>query len=270
MTDKLIVELPIENIFPNPNQPRKSFSESSLEDLARSIKECGLIQPITVRKITDTRYELIAGERRLRASKMAGISSIASIVTTVSDESSAVSALIENIQRENLNFIEEAYAYQNLMDEYELTQKELSKRVGKSQSTIANKIRILRLPKDIIQTVVDGGLTERHARALLKLPDDDLKHKVLETVIKNDMTVKKTEQLISDVLSDITKTSQDEKAEDHKKKSKRSIRGFINFKIYTNTLKNAYKAILDTGIDAKYDEVDKGDHVEIVVRIPKL
>ena len=146
----------------------------------------------------------------------------------------------------------------------------LSKRVGKSQSTRANKIRTLRLPKDIIQTVVDSGLTERHARALLKLPDDDLKHKVLETVIKNDMTVKKTEQLISDVLSDITKTSQDEKAEDHKKKSKRSIRGFINFKIYTNTLKNAYKAILDTGIDAKYDEVDKGDHVEIVVRIPKL
>ncbi|KDR96373.1 chromosome partitioning protein, ParB family [Peptoclostridium litorale DSM 5388] len=270
MTDKLIVELPIENIFPNPNQPRKSFSKSSLEELSNSIKECGLIQPITVRRISDARYELIAGERRLRACKMAGISSIASIVTSVSDESSAVSALIENIQRENLNFIEEAYAYQNLMNEYELTQKELSSRVGKSQSTIANKIRILRLPKDTIQTVIDGGLTERHARALLKLPDDGLRLSVLETIIKNDLTVKKAEQLISDILSDIANPPQEEKTEDPKKKSTRNIKGFINFKIYTNTLKNAYKAIVDTGIDAKYDEVDKGDHVEIVVRIPKL
>lgn len=267
MTDKSIVELPIENIFPNPNQPRKSFSQLSLEELSSSIKECGLLQPITVRRISDSRYELIAGERRLRACKMAGILKIPSIVAKFSDESSAVSALIENVQREDLSFIEEAYAYENLISEYGLTQQELSKRVGKSQSTIANKLRVLRLPNGMLDSIAENGLTERHARALLKLPDDELKQNVLETIIKNDLTVKKTDQLISDIVSDIA--GQKSEPEGGKKKSSRNIRGFINFKIYTNTLKNAYKAIVDTGINAEYDEIDKGDHVEIVVRIPK-
>ncbi|KXZ40753.1 chromosome partitioning protein, ParB family [Alkalithermobacter thermoalcaliphilus JW-YL-7 = DSM 7308] len=260
MEPRHIVEIDIDNIIPNPYQPRKTFTQSSLQELSDSIKTYGILQPITVRKIGE-KFELVAGERRYRASKMAGLKTIPAIVTNMTDESSAVLALIENLQREDLNFIEESEGYYNLIKDYGFTQQQLAEKLGKNQSTIANKLRILRLSEEIKAKLLEHNLTERHARALLKLPDDTLRMQVLDAIIKNDLTVKKTEKLIKDMLDEILNKKEPPK--------KQTIKASLNLKIYLNTLKSAYKAIIDTGVKANYKEIDKGDHVEVVVRIPK-
>ncbi|QIB27868.1 nucleoid occlusion protein [Caloranaerobacter azorensis] len=256
-----IMYIPINCIKPNPYQPRKTFSKRSLEELGQSIKAYGIIQPISVRKINDNSYELVAGERRLRAAELVNLEKVPVVVLDMNDQDSAVLALIENLQREDLNFLEEAEGYYNLINDHGFTQQELAEKVGKNQSTIANKLRILRLPDEVKKMLIENGLTERHARALLKLPDKELQIEVLNKVIKNDLTVKKTEKLIKDILEEITKEKEPE--------SKQNIKSIINFKIYLNTLKNAYNAIKESGIDAKYEQRDKGDFIEVVVKIPK-
>jgi len=253
--------LPLNSIKPNPYQPRKNFNRKALEELSQSIKTYGLIQPISVRKLCDESYELIAGERRLRASEIAELSEIPAIVVDYKDKDSAIVALIENLQREDLNFIEEAEGYFNLINDHGFTQQELAEKLAKNQSTIANKLRILRLPDDIKKSLIENKLTERHARALLKLPDADLQRKVLEKIIKNDLNVKKTEKLIEDILDDLIK--------EEEKETKQNVKSLINFRIYLNTIKNAYTAIKDSGVEAKYIEKDMGDYVEVVVKIPK-
>lgn len=260
MEDKKVMEIPIHDIVPNPYQPRKVFSQSALEELSKSIKIYGILQPITVRVIED-KYELIAGERRLRAAKLANIELIPAIINNMSDESSAVLALLENLQREDLNFIEEAMGYENLIKEHDFTQQQLAEKLGKNQSTIANKLRILRLPNDIKIRLVENNLTERHARALLKLPNEDLMKQVLEKVIKGELTVKKTEKLIKDILEELEASQEDDK--------KPNVKGSMAIRIYLNTMKQAFDAIIGTGIEAKYNEIDKGDYMEVVVKIPK-
>lgn len=260
MEDKKVMEIPIHDIVPNPYQPRKVFSQSALEELSKSIKIYGILQPITVRVIED-KYELIAGERRLRAAKLANLELIPAIINNMSDESSAVLALLENLQREDLNFIEEAMGYENLIKEHDFTQQQLAEKLGKNQSTIANKLRILRLPNDIKIRLVENNLTERHARALLKLPNEDLMKQVLEKVIKGELTVKKTEKLIKDILEELEASQEDDK--------KPNVKGSMAIRIYLNTMKQAFDAIIGTGIEAKYNEIDKGDYMEVVVKIPK-
>ncbi|RDY23435.1 nucleoid occlusion protein [Romboutsia maritimum] len=260
MEDKRVMEIPIENIVPNPYQPRKIFSQAALEELSNSIKVYGVLQPITVRE-KDDKYELIAGERRFRAAKLADFKTIPAIINNMSDESSAVLALLENLQREDLNFIEEAMGYENLIKEHSFTQQQLAEKLGKNQSTIANKLRILRLPGDVKIKLVENGLTERHARSLLKLPNEELMKEVLDKVIKNEMTVKKTEKLIKDILEDLQSQEEPDK--------KQNIKGAMGIRIYLNTIKQAFDAILGTGIEAKYNEIDKGDYMEVVVKIPK-
>lgn len=277
MQERKVFYISVENIIPNPYQPRKVFTPSSLIELSESIKEHGVLQPITVRKLTEKTFELIAGERRLKAAKLAGLIEVPTIIANVSDEQSAVLALIENIQREDLNFIEEAKAYEKLINDYQITQQELSKKVGKNQSTIANKLRILRLPDFIKDKVVENNLTERHARALLKIPDEHIQEETLNTIIENELNVKKTDELIKSIINDLSSfgkiqnkeenTSEEEK--DNLVEKKQKIKGFINFKIYTNTIKNAFKAIVDSGLEANYDEKDKGEYIEITVQIPK-
>ena len=262
MEEKKVMEIPIDSIVPNPYQPRRVFSQSALEELSESIKVYGILQPITVRNKGNEEYELVAGERRLRASKLAGRATIPAIINNMSDESSAVLALLENLQREDLNFIEEAMGYENLIKEHSFTQQQLAGKLGKNQSTIANKLRILRLPTDIKIKLVEHGLTERHARALLKLPEESLMRDVLDKVIKSDLNVKKTEKLIADILEDL----KNPKDSDDKKQN---VKGIMGMRIYLNTIKQAYEAITNTGLEAKYKEVDKGDHIEVVVRIPK-
>lgn len=260
MEDKRVMEIPIDNIVPNPYQPRRVFSQAALEELSNSIKSYGILQPITVREV-DGKYELVAGERRFRAAKLADLKAVPAIINNMSNESSAVLALLENLQREDLNFIEEAMGYENLIKEHNFTQQQLAEKLGKNQSTIANKLRILRLPTDIKIRLVENDLTERHARALLKLPTEELVKDVLDKVIKNELTVKKTEKLIKDILEEL------ESPKDADKKG--NMKGTMGIRIYLNTMKQAFDAIIGTGIEAKYNEIDKGDYMEVVVKIPK-
>ncbi len=253
--------IPVDNIKPNPYQPRKHFSKRSLEELSQSIKAYGIIQPLSVRRISDESYELVAGERRLRASKLAGLREVPAIVINMRDQDSAALALIENLQREDLNFLEEAEGYYNLINDHGFTQQELAKKIGKSQSTVANKLRILKLPNDIKKLLVENNLTERHGRALLKLPDEETQREVLEKVIKTDRTVKQTEDLIRDMLTAMTKEDDPE--------NRQNIKSLINFRIYINTLKNAYNAIKESGVNAEYEQKDMGDFIQVSVKIPK-
>ena len=163
-----IIMLDVNEIRPNPYQPRKYFDFASLQELADSIKQNGVMQPISVRVIHGCSYELVAGERRLRAAKMADCTEIPAMIIEASDRESAVYALVENLQRQDLNFLEEAEGYQNLMEDYGMTQEEIALKTGKSQSSISNKLRILKLPKEVKKALVDRKLSERHARALLR------------------------------------------------------------------------------------------------------
>lgn len=256
--------IPVSYIKPNPYQPRRDFNKKALEELSESIKAYGVIQPISVRQIKEDSYELIAGERRLRASKMAELQAIPALVVEYRDKESAIVALVENLQREDLNFIEEAEGYSNLILDHGFTQQEIAEKIGKSQSTIANKLRLLKLPENIKRSLLENELSERHGRTLLKLSDDQLKTKVLDKIIKDGLNVSKTELLVEGILDDLTRTHIKEE-----KQAKQNIKSMINIRIYLNTIKKAFSAIKDTGIEAEYKEVDKGDHVEVTVKIPK-
>lgn len=252
----------VDRVRPNPYQPRKVFTQAALEELAHSIAEHGLMQPITVRMIGNS-YELIAGERRLKASKLAGLTEIPAVIVEVTNKNSAVLALIENLQRENLNFLEESEAFQTIMQDYGYTQQELAKTLGKNQSTIANKLRILKLSPAIKKKLVEYNLTERHARALLKLPTEELQMEVVEKVGKQELNVKKTEQLIEQVLVHLTQ----EKVEE--KKNNQKFRAFVrDIRLFTNTITQAVGMIQQSGIDAKYTMKQEEDGYEIRIKIP--
>lgn len=255
-----IVNIDTNKIIPNKNQPRKVFDKKALEELSQSIKNYGVIQPITVRKIYDDIYEIVAGERRFKAVKLLNMDTIPAVVIEVGEEQSAAMALIENLQREDLDFIEEAMAYERLIEDFELNQTQLAEKLGKSQSTIANKMRILKLPESVKQKIREGKLSERHARALLKLDDEELLLSIVEKVIKKDLKVSETEKLVNSIADDIN---------EKKMRDKRYVRNFINYKIYINTIKNAYNEILNTGIDAKFEQDETDEFIEIKVRIPK-
>lgn len=258
---KEIINIPIKFIKPNPYQPRKNFNLKSLEELSQSIKIYGVIQPISVRKLNEDFYELIAGERRLRASEIAGLMKIPSIIVDYRDKDSAIIALVENLQREDLNFIEEAEGYFNLIEDHSITQQELAERLGKSQSTIANKLRLLKLPPDVKRALIEEGLTERHGRALLKLPDDNLRRVVLDKTVHNNLNVNGTENLVEDILENLRK--KDETVQTQR------IKSLINVRIYLNTIKKAYKAIKEYGVKAEYNEEDKGEYFLVSIKIPK-
>lgn len=261
---KQVRYIPLDAIRPNPYQPRRNFSKRSLEELSQSIKSYGIIQPISVRQITENTFELIAGERRLRASELAELTEVPAIIVEYRDRESAIIALIENLQREDLNFIEEAEGYNNLILDHKFTQQELAEKIGKSQSTIANKLRLLKLSEDIKTILVEEGLTERHGRALLKLPDDDLRKVVLEKTIKNNLNVSSTEKLVEDILDKFR-----EKPEENDDSHRQNIKSLINLRIYINSIKKAYEAIKSSGMDAKYKETDKKDYYEVTIKIPK-
>ncbi len=256
-----IVSIPIEDISPNPYQPRKEFNKSNLEDLSDSIVQYGILQPINVRKMGDVGYELVAGERRLRAAKLAGLKEVPAIIIEIIEQDSAIISLIENLQRENLNFFDEAEGYYNLINDHGLKQEEIAKKVGKNQSTIANKIRLLKLPDDIIKKIMEHNLTERHARALLKLGDRKRQEKVLKMIIKDSLNVKRTDEIIDKMVC--------ETAADKEEPKSRRIRGKMQYNIYINTIKNTYRQILKTGFNMQYKQKDKGDYVEITIKVPK-
>lgn len=252
--------IPINLIKQNTYQPRKYFNEEALLELSESIREYGVLQPISIRKSDERFFELIAGERRLRASQLAGLSEIPAIMVDITDTESAVLALIENLQREDLNYIEEAEGYQNLMKDHGITQEELARRIGKKQSTIANKLRILKLSDSIKARLLKENLTERHARALLKISDESLQHKILDQIVERELNVKKTEELIERELERL------EVAADGGQTEASKYRWAINPRIITNTLRQIMEK---NGIDAEYSHKEKEDCMEIIVRIPK-
>lgn len=255
-----IVDLDINKIIPNKNQPRQSFDNKALEELSISIRNYGLIQPITVRKIYDDIYEIIAGERRYRASKLLDMKTIPAVILETGEEVSAAMALIENLQREDLDFIEEAMAFERLIEDFDMNQTQLAEKLGKSQSTIANKMRILKLPESVKVKLREGGLSERHARALLKIDDEEILLSLIDRIIKKDLNVSATEKLVKSIAEDINL---------QKTKDKRYVRNFINYKIYINTIKNAYNEIVKTGIEAKFEQEESEEFIELKVRIPK-
>jgi len=252
------MDIPIELISANPDQPRKVFEDKELLELRDSIREFGVIQPIIVKRDNKGQYIVIAGERRLKAAGLAGLKKIPAIVREADEKDSALLALVENVQREALNYIEEAAAYKRLMEEYGLTQSEIAKRVGKQQSTISNKIRILSLPEDIQQVLAENQLTERHARALLKVTDEAVRKQILGRIVEHNLNVKQTEKLIEDVLK---------KQEEEQRKGEK-LR-FINYRIYLNTLRKAFSSISEIEQNAKFYQEDKGEYLEVRIIIPK-
>lgn len=254
-----VLQIPARFIEPNPHQPRKSFDWDDLEGLAQSIHYNGLLQPITVRKKDIDRYELISGERRLRACKMAGLSTVPAIVVDVDDEQSALFAIIENLQRENLHFFEEAIAIDSLVKGFGYSQEELAKKLGKSQSALSNKLRILRLPDEIRMTIITFGLSERHARALLRLPSISLMEQVVDTIIEQGLTVSATEELINNILKNEPKFI----------KKGKTVMVFKDIRVFINTLNHAVTTMRKSGINATSEKNETEKYIEYTVKIMK-
>ena len=255
-----ILRLPINSIRANPYQPRRGMDKESLLELSESISRYGLMQPIVVRQINGRDFELIAGERRLRACRMASMEKIPAIVVRAGGTDSAVMALIENIQRENLGYIEEAEAFCSLISEHGLTQDELALKLGKSQSSIANKIRILKLSPYIREELLKNGLSERHARALLKVPDEKTRQKVLEIIIKKGLNVAKSEELIDELLN---------KGNDVCGCEQKSIRAIRDVRIFSNTIRQAVDMMNRSGVNAVSYKTESEDFIEYTIKIPK-
>ena len=250
-----VLLIPNDQIYPNPNQPRQVFDQEELVNLAISIRMNGILQPITVRK-TDKGYELVSGERRLRASRLAGLISIPCIVVDVNSMKSAVFALIENLQRQNLNYFEEALAIERLMNEYGISQEDAARRLGKAPSTVSNKLRLLSLPEKARICLMENGLTERHARALLKLDKDEVLD-VLDKIIERKLNVTQTEELVEDIVS---------KKDMPKRQTKRM---FSDVKIFLNTINSAVDTMKKSGIGADIKREDTGESYIYRIEIPK-
>lgn len=253
--------IPIKSILPNPHQPRREFDKASLQDLAISIMEYGLMQPITVRQTGPFDYELIAGERRLTACKNLGMAYIPAIVMNASPTDSAILALVENIQRENLNYLEEAEAFRNLICEHGLTQEELADKLGKSQSTVANKMRILKLSPKVREILIAHSLTERHARALLRLPEEKQRLRAAKLVAERGLNVAKTEELVDRLLK------APEVAVARPKPTEGRI--FRDVRVFHNTIRQAVEMMRKSGIEATAAKTENNTCIEYTIVIPK-
>lgn len=251
-----VVLLPLCEIRKSPNQPRKYFDVSALEELSSSIVVNGLLQPVTVRKLATGGYELVAGERRTMAFRSLGRDYIPAIVEEYSDEQSAVLSLIENLQRKDLNFFEEAQGIARLMQELNLTQQQISVKLGKAQSTVANKLRLLRYPQEVQQKIIDAGLTERHARTLLGLPPEAVMQ-VIEYIVAKNLNVEQAEQYVMDLLA--------------KQDKRPPTKIFIvkDMRIFINSIKKAVLMMNQAGIPVDSAKSETEEYIEYTIRIPK-
>jgi ParB family chromosome partitioning protein len=257
-----IRQIPVDQIVPNPYQPRTVFDDDKIEELCQTIRTHGLIQPIVVR-MRNNQYELIAGERRLRASKKLGMERIPAIVKEFNDTQTASIALIENLQREGLTAIEEAVAYQKLIDLHNLTQESLAQRLGKGQSTIANKLRLLHLPQQVQDALMSRTITERHARALIPLKEAEIQLKVLQEIIDRDWNVKQTEARVKQLLEAEEKKTEEKETKPKWKAISRDAR------IAINTVRQSIDMVLKTGLPVETNEEDHDEYYQFTIRIPK-
>ena len=251
-----VLFLPIDSIVPNPHQPRKTFSQQALEELSCSIRELGLLQPLTVRK-AEKGWELVAGERRLRAAKLAGLKEVPCLSLQIDSQQSSLLALVENLQRRDLDFWEEALALERLIHTFHLSQEECAKRIGKSQSAVANKLRLLKLPEDVLELLRGGGCTERHARALLRLDSPTLQLQCATEVVDTQLTVSQTESLVERYLT----------PQPDKPKPKRT---FVvkDVRLFLNTLNRGMDLMRSAGVDAQCQREDLDGEILLTIRIP--
>lgn len=256
-----VKQIPVDNIVPSPYQPRTVFDDEKIDELCQTIKTHGIIQPIVVRE-RDYGFELIAGERRLRAVKKLGMETIPALVKNFNDAQTASISLIENLQREGLTAIEEAVAYQKLIELYGLTQESLAQRLGKGQSTIANKLRLLNLPQGIQDALLSRKITERHARALLPLANEIQQDKLLGEIIEKDLNVKQTENRVK-ALIEKEKGKAEEPIRPKKLTFSRDAR------IAINTIRQSVDMVLRTGLNIHTDENDTEEFYEFTIKIPK-
>lgn len=251
-----IKNVPVDQIVPSPFQPRSIFDVERLEELCQTIKTHGVIQPIVLR-IRDGKFEIIAGERRWRAVKKLGLLTIPGIIKQYNDTQAASIALIENLQREGLTSIEEASAYQKLLELHQLTQESLAQRLGRNQSTIANKIRLLQLSEPVKSALLTRSITERHARALLAIDSEELQIKILEDVISKDLNVKQTESRVAFFKEDV------------KAKKANRISFSKDIRLALNTIRQSIEMVTSSGLKINTEEKNHEDHYEITIRIPK-
>lgn len=252
-----VVQLPVEKIVPNPHQPRKNFDDAELNMLAESIRQNGILQPLSVRKVDDG-YELISGERRLRAAKLIGLENVPCIVVDITERNSAVLAIVENIQRQDLSFFEEAIAIEKLIDFYGMTQEDAAIKLGKAQSTIANKLRLLKLSEKEMEMIAENGLTERHARALLRLNTPEQRLYAIERISKGKLNVERAEKLVEEILSD----------QKEKESIKKRSGAFKDIRLFINTISKAVETMQAAGINAESQKIRSDGYIEYIVKIP--
>ncbi|MGM0409394.1 MAG: nucleoid occlusion protein [Bacillota bacterium] len=255
-----VEKIDIEKIDSNPYQPRDNFDQSSLDDLAESIKNFGIIQPLTIRTKGD-KYELIAGERRLKAAKLIGLNEVPVLIKDFDNQETAEIALVENLQRKDLDFLEEAHAYEQLIKEFQLTQKELAKKIAKSQSTVANKLRILKLDPEVQKKIKAPQISERHARTLLKLKNKEEQLEIIEKIIENNLTVRETTKIVNNYL-------EQKKENDNKKKAKvKTV--YKDLRVFTNSLNKTIEEMKDAGLEVKVNKNKSDDFIEYKIRLPR-
>lgn len=252
-----ILFLPVDAIYPNPNQPRKQFLQSDLEELANSIRMLGLLQPLTVRR-RDGAWELVAGERRLRAAKLAGLEEIPCLSIQTDSQSSSLLALVENLQRRDLDFWEEALALRRLIDTYHLAQEEVARRLGKSQSAVANKLRLLRLPPEVLASLRDAGCTERHARALLRLEDPEQQRRAADQVVEQELTVAQTEMLVDSLLAARSAPG-----------GRRPTFIVKDVRLFLNTITRSLDLMRSAGVNAQCHRQDSEEEILLTIHIPR-
>jgi ParB family chromosome partitioning protein len=246
-------------IHPNPSQPRRYFATDGLTELADSIKEHGILQPLSVRRGTNG-YELVSGERRLRAARLAGLNEVPCIIVDVDNEGSSLLALIENIQRKDLDFVEEATALAKLISTYHLSQEEAAKKIGKSQSAVANKLRLLRLSPQVLDLLRHNGLTERHARALLRLEDDALQLRAANHIVRHHLTVARTEDYVAALASPLA---------DKPVSLNKPTYILKDVRFFLNTITHGLSLMQSAGVNAEYGRQETGDAILLTIRIPK-
>ena len=249
--------LPVAVIAPNPGQPRRIFAREGLEELAASIREYGILQPLSVRRGPGDGYELISGERRLRAARLAGLREVPCILVSVDSEGSSLLALVENLQRRDLDFVEEAAALAKLIRTYRLSQEEAARKIGKSQSAVANKLRLLRLSPDVLTLLREHGLTERHARALLRLERPDQQAAAARHIVEQGLTVARTEQYVESLLR-----QPDQQA-------KRPTFVIKDVRLFLNTVTRGLSMMKTAGVHADCKRQETADSILLTIRIPK-